>query len=537
MTSALELAREAFARQEWAPALEAFASAAVIERADHERVAVAAYLTGADERCERAWEAAHHAAVAEGEPAEAARCAFWLGVCLLLRGRSARAGGWLRRTASLIAEADVDCAASGYLLIPAVLGALDDGDAAHARDLAANAIDIGRRLGDPDLRALGVLGLGQALLALGDTVEGTARLDEVMVSVTAGEVGPITSGLVYCAVILECMAVFDLVRATEWTAALGDWCDAQPDLVPYRGQCLVHRSQVQMIAGAWSDAIATADAACRRLEDPPHPALGLAHYQEGELHRLRGASAAAESAYRRASRHGHDPVPGFALLQLARGESEAAATTIRRALRETHGPTLLAAAVDVLCAAGDVAGARQAADQLTASTADAPSAALRATAAHARGTVLVAEGEPVAALIELRDAARAWLALRMPYEAARTSVLIGVACAALGDRATAGLEFDNARATFTSLGARPDLERLDALTASPHPTAAAGLSERERQVLAELASGKTNREIAAVLHVSQHTVGRHVENIFVKLGVSSRAAATARAYELGLIVR
>jgi DNA-binding NarL/FixJ family response regulator len=230
-------------------------------------------------------------------------------------------------------------------------------------------------------------------------------------------------------------------------------------------------------------------------------------------------------------------VPGLALLEAARGDVDAAATTIRRALHEARTPALLGAAVEILGAAGDVAGARDAADELTALSSSTPSTVLGAMAAHARGGLLVAEGDPVAGLIELRDAGRAWQSLRMPYEAARTAVLLGLVCAALGDGAAAAMEFDKARLAFTELGAQPDLERLDVLTGPPtQPTDDAGLSERERQVLTELASGRTNREIASVLHISQHTVGRHVENIFTKLGVTSRAAATARAYELGLII-
>jgi len=539
MTHALKTAREAFDRGAWTQSLDAFAAAGQVEREDHERVAVAAYLIGADDQCERAWEAAYRAALAAGDMADAARCAFWLGLCLLLRGQMAHAGGWLSRAVSIVAEAEVECSASGYLLIPELLGALDGGDAAHARDLALQAIQTGKRFDDADLWAFAVLGLGQALIALGDTIGGTARLDEVMVSITAGEVGPITSGVVYCAVILECVALFDLARAAEWTGALSDWCDAQPDLVPYRGQCLVHRSQLQMVAGEWSGAITTADAACRRLTEPPHPALGLAYYQLGELHRLVGAVDEAAAAYQHASRHGHDPVPGLALLELARGDVEAAAATIRRALHESRSPALLAAAVEVLRTVGDFAGARVAAEDLTAAANGAQSPVLRAMAAQATGAVLVAEGERDAGLADLRAAALAWQSLRMPYEAARTAVLLGLACDALGDRASAALELANARAIFTELGARPDLARLNALTTGPEraPTDHSGLSQREREVLAQLASGKTNFEIAAVLHISRHTVGRHVENVFAKLEVTSRAAATARAYELGLLTR
>ena len=547
MSASIERARAAFADRDWSAAYAAFAEVGEVGEvgeltaADSEQHAVAAYLTGADDACERAWEAAHRAALETGDVEAAARYAFWLGMCLMMRGQMAQAGGWLGKAQSLVDETAAsgggEVAASGYLLIPAILGALGGGDAAAARDMALRAIDVAKRCDDNDLRAFGVLGHGQALIALGDTGAGTARLDEVMVSVTGGEVGPITAGIVYCAVILECMALFDLQRAAEWTGALTDWCDAQPDLVPYRGQCLVHRSQLQMAAGHWTDAIVTAEAACRRLTDPPHPALGLAYYQEGELHRLAGRFDDADAAYRQASRHGHDPVPGLALLEMARGDMSAAVATIRRARHESSSPAVLAAAADLLRAAGDVAGARSAADELAARTSSAAaSPVLRAMTSHAVGGVLLAEGDPAAALVELRKAARAWASLGMPYEAGRTTALLGSALAAMGDRTAASIELDNARAIFTDLGAGPDLRNLDQHTSTP-AAGAAGLSAREREVLNELASGKTNREIAAALHISQHTVGRHVENVFTKLGVTSRAAATARAYELGLVSR
>ena len=543
MTSSLERARAAHDRQAWAEACNGFAAAAdeaPLAADDHQRFAVAAFLIGADEPCEHEWEAAHRAAVDAGDAGGAARCAVLLALCLVLRGQMARAGGWAARAESILEESGIVCAASGYVLIPKVLGALHEGDAAAARDLSVRATDLGRSFDEPDLRALGVLGHGQALIAMGDADAGVARFDDVMVAVTAGEVGPVVSGIVYCTVIIECLRLFDLARAVEWTGALGAWCDAQPDLVPYRGQCLVHQSQLQQVAGSWSDAIATAEAACHRLTDPPHPALGLAYYQQAELHRLIGDLEQAEATYREASRHGHHPMPGLALIDLARGEAGAAAATIRRSLLETASPlerpALLAAAVDIFRAAGDLSSARDAADELAGLAASASSPLLRAMAAHAAGSVLAAEGDPVQALTELRAAARAWQSLRMPYEAARTAVLLGLACAALGDQTAAALELDNARATFTELGARPDLDRLAGLTGLLGEPAGDGLlSEREREVLAHLAAGKTNRKIAADLTISQHTVGRHVENIFAKLGVTTRAAATAYAYEHGLL--
>ncbi len=547
--NSVEQGRAAFARGAWGEALVAFAAAsgATLAAVDQEQLAVCAYLVGEDERCATAWEAAHRTALEAGDPADAARYAFWMAFCLMLRGQMAQAGGWLGRTERVIADANLDCAASGYLLIPELLGALEENPAA-ARDLAVRATALGERFDEPDLIALAILAHGQALLAMGDTATGVARLDEVMLSVTAGEVGSITSGIVYCAVILECMNLFDLARAAEWTGALGVWCDAQPGLVPYRGQCLVHRSQLLQATGDWPEAIKIAEAACVRLTDPPHPALGLAYYQEAELHRLVGAFDEAAIGYRRASRHGRQPMPGLALLKLDRGDQVAAEASILRALQERGAPlerpALLAAAVEILRATGDRAGARAAADELSATAARSSSSEmLRALANHASGSVLLREGDPAAALSELRAAADAWRALRMPYEGARTAVMVGLACAALGDRVAADLEFDNAAAAFTELGAAPDLQRLAGFTGGPidvgaTPTGSGGLpalSAREREVLALIAAGKTNRDIAAALVISQHTAGRHVENIFAKLGVTSRAAATAYAYKHDLL--
>ena len=433
MTSSVQRARAAFARQAWGDAFSTFAAAAArtsLDAADCERLAVCAYLVGADDESASAWEAAHRAALESDDLAESARCAFWLAMCLMMRGQMAQAGGWLTRVERIIETAELDCAASGYLLIPGLLESLGGGDPITARDLAIQATELGVRFDDADLRAFGTLGHGQALIAMGSTAGGVARLDEVIVSVAADEVGPITSGIVYCAVILECMRLFDVKRASEWTGALSSWCDAQPDLVPYRGQCLVHRSQLLQAAGDWPDALTSAEAACQRLTDPPHPALGLAYYQQAELHRLVGAFEEADIEYRHASRNGHHPMPGLALLQLARKDAAGAAASIHRALQEAgrplQRPALLSAAVDICLASGDLPAARAAADEL-ATIADASSSeVLSAKAARAIGAVLAREGDPAAGLADLQAAATAWQSLHRPYEAARTSVLRGL---------------------------------------------------------------------------------------------------------------
>ncbi len=540
VSGSVDNGREAFARQAWGEAYALLAACGSLEVEDLERLAVAAHLVGRDDESARAWQRAHVEWVGFGDSDRAAQCAFWLALCLLLRGETAQANGWLARASRLIDDMGAgECAARGYLQVVVAIGATERGDPETASTVADEIVEIAKRFHDNDLLAFGTLGRGQAALALGETAGGMQLLDEAMVAVATGEVSPIPAGIVYCAVIEACMDVFDLRRAAEWTEALDRWCGAQPDLVPYRGQCLVHRSQLFQAHGAWADALSEAERARRRLSEPAHPALGLALYQQGELHRLRGEFADAERAYRAASQQGRDPAPGLALLRLAEDRVDAAVVAIRRIVEESRGqlrhPAMLAACVDIMLAADEVGEARSALDQLTRidDAVDAP--LLHAITAYAAGSVLLAEGDAPSALGALRRAHQRWHDLKMPYDAARARVRIGLACRALGDHDAAALELAAARAVFERLDAQPDLADLERLTGSERPARPGGLTERECQVLRQVAAGKTDREIAAALLISEHTVGRHLQNIFSKLGLSSRAGATAYAYEHGLV--
>jgi ATP/maltotriose-dependent transcriptional regulator MalT len=541
-TAELQRGRASYARKAWLDAFTLLSSAdrdAALDPRDLERLATAAYLIGRYDDCEATWARGHQAFHERGDTRGAVRCAFWLGLCLVNSGDAARAGGWFARAGRLLAEVPDECVEAGLLLIPGALRQLGAGDAEGARAAFARAADIGDRLGSPDLIAIGRLGQGQALIENGEIASGVSLLDEAMVAATTGEPSPIALGIVYCAVIEVCQRIYDLRRAQEWTAALTRWCDSQPDLIPYRGQCLVRRSEILRLHGEWQEALEEARQARDRLSQPPNqPAVGLAYYQEAELHRLRGEFTEAEEAYRESGRWQRRPAPGLAHLRLAQGQDEAAGAAIRRLMDEADErltrPDVLAAAVEIMLARDDVPAARAAAEELSDIAADLGAPFLRGLADHAAGAVLLAEGNARDALSALNRAWTVWQQLEAPYDGARTRVLIGIACRDIGDNDASSIELEAARAVFQELGAAPDVERVDALLGK-RGEAPGGLTPRELQVLRLVAEGRTNRDVASELGISEKTVARHVSNIFVKLGLSTRAAAAAFAHRHDLV--
>ena len=536
----LERARRAFARKAWAESyrlLETADHEAVLQPEDLERLGTAAYLIGRDAESETFRARAHQTFLDRGDREGAARSAAWLGFGLLHRGAIAPASGWFARAARILDEAHLDCVVRGYLLIPFAIQRIVQGDPAAGDVTFTRAAEIARRFGDRDLASLACCGRGRALIRLGNLAGGVALLDEAMVAVVAGDVTPILAGDIYCTVLEACQETFDLRRAYEWTMLLGEWCAAQPGLVRYRGECLLYRAEVMQLHGKWNDAAQDAQDACALLAS--RPAAGAAFYRVAEIHRLRGEFAKAEAAYAHANERGRKPQPGLSLLRLAQGEIDTSAASIRAVLLDTRiraaRARMLAAAVEILIAAGDLESARSAAAELAeiASTIDAPF--LHAASAHATGAVRLAEGEIAAASTSLGKAGEIWRELEAPYEEAQTGLLMAAVCERRGDQEGRRLELDAARRRFKQLGAEPCLARVADQSDRAMHRPAGSLSKREAQVLRLLAAGRTNRDIAEALFISEKTVARHVSNIFDKVGVSSRTGAAAWAYQHHLI--
>jgi DNA-binding NarL/FixJ family response regulator len=539
----LERGRTAYERAAWREAHDALAIAdakSPLTPEDLELLAVAAFMLALDDPYFEYLERAHRAYLDTDRPRQAAGCALWLGLTLMPRGEIAPALGWLGRAERLLADQPA-CAEKGYLLIPNLFAQAEAGDEEGALATTREMQEIGRRFDDPDLVTLGMHEEGQALVRLGRPEEGLRLIDECMAAVTAGDLSPRTRGIVYCNTIAFCQGVFQVRRAKEWTTALTRWCDRQPDMVAHTGVCLVHRAEIMQLEGAWQDSLAEASQACERLAGAflSPDMVGRGHYQQAEIHRLLGAEAEAEAAYQEANRRGFEPQPGLALLRLAQGDASAAAGAIRRALSESSDPrrraALLPAYVEIMLEFGDVAPAREGAEELERIAAETQTDLLAAAAAEARGAVALASGAPDEALGFLRKAVDGWTALDAPFEAARARIGLGLSCRALGDEDSAALELDNARHVLGQLGARPALARLEAGLGSPPPADTHGLTARELEVLRMVAGGATNKGIAAELVLSERTVDRHVSNIFAKLRVSSRSAATAFAYEHELL--
>lgn len=553
-TSPLEGARKAARDLCWLDVYEAlseFDRRSALTAEDLELLATSAFLLGCGEECRQARLRAYQIYVNEGDFRRAARCAARIGLDQISTGEIAQVAGclpvslsacsaWVAQASALL-EHEEEGAEHGYLLIPTAYEQLAmEGDLDGAASTAAQAVHIGRRFGDPDLLALALTIQGRAMVRSRRVHEGMASLDESVALVVAGEVSSPVAGLALTAALDASVETFELRRCNEWTQALTRWCGKQKGMVTFWCRSLAHQAAFHQRHGRWGEALEVAERACDRpIAELDTTAAAAARYQQGDVLRLRGELRAAEAAYRQASEWGLDPQPGLALLRLAEGDTAAAVASISRACSEIQGglerARLLPAQVEILLAAGERSAAAEAARELDGIAEHHGIPALDASAEQARGAVLLAEGDALAALASSRQACRVWRHFEVPYEEARALLLIARCCRMLGDEATAALECDAACRIFARLEAKPNLVHartmLDRSTnASPY-----GLTTRELEVLRLLATGLTNRAIAEDLMVTTRTVDTHVSSILTKLGVSTRAAATAFAHRHNLV--
>lgn len=498
----------------------------------------AAWFTGQDEVSERAWERAHLAFLDGGDLDAAVRCVFWLGFTLSEHGETVLARTWMGRLFELCGRPDADPHTDAFRTLCQAVGAFAQGDVAGSAPLYRQATERAAAAGDGDLDALATMGLGRALVQLGRVEEGFACMDRVMLMIGSGRVSDRAAGPAFCAVVASLLARGDLERARVWTRDLGDWCDSQQGLEPFRGECTLHRATVMQLGGEWKAAAQAAARVCRT--EKRAETRGNAWYRAAELHRVAGRAAQARDAYREAAALGTEAQPGLALLHRDVGELDTAWTGLARARGSLLGPAeraeVLSAAVTVALERGRIADARTASGELADCAALFDTLSIRALAAQAAGAIALREGRTADALALLRSAWLDWRRLDAPHQAALVRIAIGSAARAAGDEEGAQLEFDAARAVLEGLGAVPDLARLERIATTSTPTPAdPGLSRREREVLELVAQGWSNRRIAERLFLSDRTVARHVGSILSKLGVPSRSAATAYAFAHGLV--
>ena len=530
--------RRAYEERAWATAYQRLSAldAGALDDEDCLALGTAAYLAGDREASALGFRESYRRHVEAGSVLPAVRDTFWLGMLYLTTGNITVGSGWVARGERLLHDVDPDVVEHGYLVIHAMYGNIFGGNYAGALEHAVRVTEAGRRCGDVNLVCVGLSSEGRLRITLGQVREGLALLDEAMVGLADPDVSPILAGQSYCSMVEACQEIADYRRMADWTTTLTQWCRLQPELVPFTGQCAVHRAQIMRSQGALPEALEELALALTRYQaEGSTPAAGLAHYERGEVLRVQGDHAGAAAAYEEAAALGRDPQPGLSLLRLAKGNAAAAAAGMHRLLEETketvHRPAILPAAVEVFLAVDDVDAARAAAEELARVAGLFGGQVLEAAAAFAAGSVSLAAGAgggPADALPHLRHAWKLWIDLGARYEAAWARVRIGLACRALGDEESALSELGVAGRTFAEIGAEPARVEVERLLGRDLPD---GLTAREVEVLRLVASGRSNPQIAADLFLSQKTVQRHLSNIFGKTGVTSRTAAAAYAFE------
>ena len=539
----IQAARSAYERGAWADAAELFLRAdqeASLAIEDLESLVWAAAISAKDNEMLAALERVYAYHAARNDHEESARAAFWSGLRNMMIGEVGLGSGWLQRAARHAEQAPEDSVQRGYLLLPQVYMHRGKGNYETAVEVADNAIAIGEASGEPDLIALAGSLKGGILFRLGRIDEGYVPIDEAMLLANSERLSPVVSGVVYCEIVASCCRVQEMVRAREWTEILNDWCRRNPQALSFKGVCQVHRAEVLQLEGKWTEALSEAKGAAQGLKGSSEvTAIANAAYRRGEILRLRGRLDDSEAEYRLAGEIAIDPQPGLALLRLAQGRKNEAAAMISRALETADDlpkkSALLPAGVEIFLACGDTEAAERLCGEMAGIAARFGTEILARVADQAAGTLALARGNFAEAVSALTRAKLFWSEFGAPYLVARLRVDIARCCAALNDQEGAEMELKAAEKIFYELGATPDLSRIREVRSGGKASVPYALTVRESEVLALMADGSTNREIARSLGLSPKTINRHVENIFDKLGVSSRAAAVAKGLKSGSI--
>ena len=439
-------ARELHKQSPWAEACEEFAAADradQLEADDLERYAEAAQILGRGAEAIQLLRRAFNLRIEAGEVDPAITSAFWLFQALIINAEFARARGWAAQVRRSMPDVD-----NGWFLFTEAYFLIAAGDYDQAAQLLARAADLGSRRRETDLIAFATTVWGRALIKAGRLEEGLSRLDEAMLPVVERDTSPRATSMMYCSAIATCHEAREFGRAHEWTDALGAWLDSLPRLGgAYFGNCRIYRAYLMCLRGSWQEALQEVAFVCDDLSgNYGQLVAGHAHYQLAEIHRLLGHHPEAEASYRQAAALGGQTQPGLSLLRLTQGEVDKALLGIRRALAETPGQLerldLLTAAVTVMLAAGEIDAARQATAELAAIAAVYTTPGVQAELAAARGAVALSDGDPATALPLLRNAARSWREIDAPHAVATVSVLIGLACRAVGDEDAAEVELE-----------------------------------------------------------------------------------------------
>jgi tetratricopeptide (TPR) repeat protein len=461
---ALEAGRAAFDRNEWSAAFEHFSAAGELEPDDLVRFAEAAWWLRKGNECVKTRERAYALYVQRGDARNAAAVAIALAEDYSHWMARSVSKGWIRRAERHLEETPESPEHGWLVRFKAMLALEGEHDLVRASALTEEAADIGLRLGDPDLRALTLQDQGRILVAQGEIGEGMSLIDDAMAAAAAGELGPRTTGRVYCNMMMACGQLADYGRAAEWNDAAKQWGEPYEQSA-FPGICRVHRAELLRLRGDLTEAEAEARRAAEEVGDLLPDVAGEAYYEMGEARLRMGDFERADALFRDAHRRGRHPLPGLALLRLAEGQTQAAKNLIDRAMNDRsmarlERGRLLPAFIEIAIACNTVEAARASVEELGAIANIYGTSALSASATLALGMVELAEGKAADAAESLRRAQRLWTAIDLPYEAARSRVLLAQAYEAMGHREEAELERDAAVAVFERLGARADLARI-----------------------------------------------------------------------------